>query len=371
MIRLTEPQISEKEVEAVSDVLRSGQLVQGKWVDSFEEALGRFMGAEHVVACSSGTAALHLSLLAIGVGRGDAVFVPAYTFPATANVIEIAGARPILMDVDPETYCLTPDTLVEALDAWTGSEQPKAVIVVHEFGAPCDMGKIMELSEAEGLNVIEDAACSLGSRFGEKHVGTFGLTGCFSWHPRKAITTGEGGAVVTSNIEISQRLKMLRNHGIERGPDGTIDFPVPGLNYRLTDFQAALGLTQLHQFPDCLTARADLVAVYRRSLEEVPGIRVPKMVDGHAWQTFMVVLPTGENRNRVIAELRQRGIESNLGAQGLHMIKYYRKRYAYKKEDYPVATELYERGLALPLYPNLTANQIVKIADALKEILNR
>lgn len=371
MIRLTEPQISLQGIEAVGNVLRSGQLVQGKWVAKFEKALGSFMGVEHVVACSSGTAALHLSLLAIGIGRGDAVFVPAYTFPATANVVELVGARPILVDVDPETYCLTPAALAEAFNVWTGPEKPRAVIVVHEFGAPCDMGRIMEFSETAGLSVIEDAACAIGSRFEERHVGTFGLAGCFSWHPRKAITTGEGGAIVTSNLEFRRRLALFRNHGMERGPDGTIDFPVPGLNYRLTDFQAALGLTQLPQFPECLAARADLVAVYRQAFEDLPGVRVPKMVDGHAWQTFMVVLPNGENRNRVIVELRNRGIESNLGAHGLHMIEYYRRRYAYKKEDYPVATELFERGLALPLYHGLTVNQIKEITDALKDILNR
>jgi dTDP-4-amino-4,6-dideoxygalactose transaminase len=354
MIRLSEPDISKEALDAVCDVLKSGMLVQGKQVAEFEQALGNYMGAKHVTACSSGTAALHLSLTALGVSRGDAVFVPAFTFPATVNAVEHVGARPILVDVDPETYCLTVTGLNEALSAWNGPENPRTVIVVHEFGAPCEMDKIIHCSNMAGLSVIEDAACALGSRYKGQHVGTFGATGCFSWHPRKAITTGEGGAVVTYDEELYRRLAMLRNHGIEKRPDGTVDFLVPGFNYRLTNFQAALGLAQLDRFSKWLAVRAMLVAVYRRELAGVPGLRLPREVEGHAWQTFMVVLPDGVSQGKIIAELRKRGIETNLGAQGIHMLEYFRNRYGYEKEHYPVAAELFERGLALPLHPMLS-----------------
>ena len=371
MIRLTEPDISSKELDAVCEVLKSGMLVQGKQVEAFEQDLGRYMEAQYVVACSSGTAALHLSLLAMGVGRGDAVFVPAFTFPATVNAVEHVGAKPILVDVDPKTFCITPEGLDEALGAWNGPENPRIVIVVHEFGAPCEMDRIITLSNEAGLSVVEDAACALGSRYKEQHVGTFAATGCFSWHPRKAITTGEGGAVVTSDEELYLRLTMLRNHGMKKKSDGTIDFVVPGFNYRLTNFQAVLGLTQLKRFPKRLTDRNNLAGVYLRELAEVPGLRLPLEIEGHTWQTFMVVLPDGVKQAEIIAKLRQQGIETNIGAQGIHMLSYFRNRYGYKKNNYPVAAELFEQGLALPLHPLLTENQIVMISNSLKEIVKR
>ena len=371
MIRLTEPDISQEELDAVCEVLKSGMLVQGERVSAFEQALGNYMGAKHVAACSSGTAALHLSLTAIGVSRGDAVFVPAFTFPATVNAVEHVGARPVLVDVDPETYCLTAAGLKEALNIWNGPENPRAVIVVHEFGAPCEMDKIISHSNKAGLSVIEDAACALGSRYKGQHVGTFGTTGCFSWHPRKTITTGEGGAVVTYDEELNRRLTMLRNHGIEKKQDGTVDFLVPGFNYRLTDFQAALGLVQLKRFSKWLAVRKNLVAVYRRELYGLPELRLPREVQGHTWQTYMVVLPDGRSQKRIIAELRKRGIETNLGAQGIHMLEYFRNNYGYETEHYPVAAELFKKGLALPLHPRLTTSHIKEVSDALKEVLIR
>ena len=225
MIRLTEPGISQAELDAVSAVLKSGMLVQGKQVNAFEQAPESYIGAKHVAACSSGTAALHLSLTAMGVGRGDAVFAPAFTFPATVNAVEHLGARPVLVDVDPGTYCMTASGLKAALSAWRGPENPSSVIVVHEFGAPCEMDKIMAHADMAGLSVVEDAACALGTRYQGQHVGTFGKTGCFSWHPRKAITTGEGGAVATSDKALYRRLAMLRNHGIEKSALWIQSFP--------------------------------------------------------------------------------------------------------------------------------------------------
>jgi len=369
MIRLTEPRFGEEEINAVTAVLKSGMLVQGKQVAAFEKALAEYMGAEFVVAVSSGTAALHLALAALGIGPGAAVLVPAFTFPATANVVELQGARPVLVDVDPATYCLTPLGLEQAIKAWKGPERLRAVIPVHEFGAPCDMEGIVAVARDAGIAVVEDAACALGTRYGGHHVGLFGEVGCFSWHPRKAITTGEGGAIVARTFTMYRRLTLLRNHGMERRDDGTTDFILPGFNYRMTEFQAVLGKVQLNRFDETLAIRKKLVDLYRQELAHIYNLRLPSEVPGHSWQTFMVVLPKGTERRQLISVLRNQKIETNLGAQALHMLSYYHKRYGFVPADYPVAAELFERGLALPLHPGLTEEDVGMVASALKGAL--
>ena len=369
MIRLAVPPIAESDVQAVAEVLRSGMLVQGKQVAAFERAVGEYVGAPQVVATTSGTAALHLALLALGVDQGDAVFVPAFTFPATANVVEQVGARPVLVDVDPGTYCMTPEALEKALQEWDGTEQPRAVIPVHQFGAPCDAVGICMIADRTGLWVVEDAACALGTRVGTSHAGTIGRVGCFSWHPRKAITTGEGGAVVTADDGLAGRLRTLRNHGIERQSDGSVDFVVPGLNYRMTDIQAALGRGQLSRFDAILAVRKRLAEEYLRRLAGVPGLDLPAPVPGHAWQTFMVVFPAWTDRREIIGKLRERGVEANLGAQALHLLRFYREAYGYGRDDFPVSAKLCERGLALPLHGEMTERHVKTVCDALQEVL--
>lgn len=369
MIRLAEPRFEEADLEAVCRVLRSGRLVQGEQVGQFEEGVAAYTGAPHVAAVSSGTAALHVSLLAMGIAPGDAVFVPAFTFPATANVVELVGARPVLVDVDPATYCVTPAALGQAVESWPGPEKPRAVIPVHEFGAPCEMDELCVVAKGRGLAVVEDAACALGTRWNGRHVGTFGDLGCFSWHPRKAITTGEGGAVTTGDPDLHRRVCLLRNHGQERRADGSVDFVLPGLNCRLTEFQAVLGAAQLARFPAELEIRRGLARHYLQELRGVPGLRLPRPVSGHAWQTFLVVLPEGTDRGAVIRALAAAGIEANLGAQALHRLAYYRERYGYRREDYPVAAELFERGLALPLHASVSEADASHVARSLREAL--
>ena len=369
MIRLVEPQIGEEEFRAVREVLSTGMLIQGKRVAEFEAVLAEFMGATQVLAVSSGTAALHLALAALGIGPGDAVFVPAFTFPATANVVELQRARPVFVDVDPETYCITEATLREAIRTWAGPERPRAVMPVHEFGAPCPMDDIMSVAREFGLVVIEDAACALGTVYHGRHVGTLGEIGCFSWHPRKAITTGEGGAVVTQDAKLHDRVSLLRNHGMQRNGDGMVDFVAPGFNYRMTEFQAVLGTSQLRRFEQALAARRSLAVLYRCELSGVPGLRLPADIPGHSWQTFMIVLPEGVRRKAVIAHLHSNGIESNLGAQALHLLSYYGEKYGYYRQQYPVAAELYERGLALPIHGALSQKSGAFIAAAIKEAM--
>lgn len=366
MIRLSQPIISEEEIQAVSEVLRSGMLIQGKYVTEFEQALKQYMNAQYVLAVSSGTAALHIALAALEIGEGDAVFVPGFTYPATANVVEIQRARTVFVDVDSSTYNMDPTKLEEAIQNYAESEQPKAIIVVHEFGAPADMTRIMEIAKKYNLYVIEDAACALGTTWNGQHVGTFGDIGCFSFHPRKAITTGEGGAVVTNNEMLNKKMSLLRNHGVERNENGSMDFVLPGFNYRLTEFQAILGIHQLKNFDSWVEKRKELVDCYYELLKDCPNIQLPKKIEGHAWQTFMIVLNDQINRNNLIRELKLEGIETNLGAQALSDLSYYKTKYQFNNV-FSVSTTLFNQGLALPLSPLLNKVDIQFVANKIIE----
>ena len=369
MIRLAEPAFGEQAAAAVAGVLASGQLVHGEQCVRWESELSEYLGGSQVALCSSGTAALHLALLASGIGPGHAVLVPDFTFPATANVVELVGARPVLVDVERGTYVCSPAAYRAALAAWTGPERPAAIMPVHEFGCPADMAGIMALAGEFKLTVIEDAACAIGTRCAGRMAGTLGHLGCFSFHPRKTLTTGEGGAVVTRDAELDTRVRLLRSHGMQPGPAG-LSFLAAGLNYRMTNFQAALGRTQMAALPGWIERRRELALVYDRALAHLP-VQRPVQAEGHSWQTYMVVLPESARRAAMIAALRERGIESNLGAQGLHELDYYRAKYPDMCASLSggVAEMLYRRGLALPLHPRLSEADVRCIAQAVSECL--
>lgn len=367
MIRLSVPNIGDAECQAVERVLRSGQLVHGEEGERFEQELAAYLGVEDVVVVTSGTSALHLALVALGIGPGDAVIVPDFTFPATANVVELVGARPVFVDVDPRTYNMTPEGLRAAIEAWQGPERLRAVMPVHEFGCPADMTGIMAIASAHGLKVVEDAACALGATHEGRMAGTIGDAGCFSFHPRKALTTGEGGAIATHDRDIAHRLRQLRNHGMERSPNG-IEFVLPGYNYRLTNFQAALGRVQLTKFAGWLEARRTLKRVYDECLAKVADLSLPADVPGHSWQTYMVVLPDGCDRAEVIAMLRSAGIEANMGAQSVVSQPYYRQRYGFTMENWN-SVKLFKQGLALPFFEAIEPEQLREIAAALAAAL--
>ncbi|MCP4215992.1 MAG: DegT/DnrJ/EryC1/StrS family aminotransferase, partial [bacterium] len=244
MIKLAKPYIPEEAIKNVVDVLRSGNLVQGKYAKEFEISLCDYLDVPHAVVVSSGTAALHLALIALGIKESDEVIVPAFTFPATANVVELVGAKPVFVDINLSDFCIDTSNIEAKITAKT-----KAIMPVHEFGQAAKMDDIIALVKKYNLKLVEDAACALGTEFDNQKVGTFGELGCFSFHPRKAITTGEGGVIVTRSAELAEKLRVLRNHGIS-AKNGTIDFIAAGLNYRMTDFQAALGLGQMKSLED-------------------------------------------------------------------------------------------------------------------------
>lgn len=369
MIRLSVPSIADEECAAVERVLRSGQLVHGEECVLFEQELAEYIGCKDVVVVSSGTAALHLALLALGVGPGDAVLVPDFTFPATVNAVELVGARPILVDVDLSNYNIVPDYILRAIKEWHGPEKIRAIMPVHEFGCPADMTSIMEIAREYKLLVVEDAACGLGALHDAQKVGTFGDVGCFSFHPRKAITTGEGGAIATNDTELSAKLRSWRNHGIQRNDNG-MDFILPGFNYRMTNIQAALGRVQLLKFNNWLVERNRLQEIYRNNLIS-DKVQLPEEVNGHAWQTFMIRLADSCDRDRIISILREREIETNIGANALHMLSFYAQKYSAdcEKAGGNNSERLYKFGLALPLYQGLDSKMVEYVLKNVLDIL--
>jgi perosamine synthetase len=370
MIRLTVPAIGNEEIEACARVLKGGQLVHGEECLLFEQELAAYLGVKEAVVVSSGTAALHLALLALGIGPGDAVLVPDFTFPATANVVELIGARPVFVDVEQGTYNISIDALKETIQSWNGAETLKAIMPVHEFGCPADMAALKELACRYDLHIVEDAACAIGAAFEDRKIGSFGDCACFSFHPRKTLTTGEGGAIVTDDPEVANKLRLLRAHGMMPQKDG-IHFMLPGFNYRLTNFQAAMARVQLKKLDGWLEERKGIQAEYRKQLAECPGISLPADIDGHSWQTFMISLDNSINRDEVILALKKDGVETNFGAQCVHYQDYYRDKYPADSEALGRnnAYHLYRQGLALPLYQGLTELEIKYVADALKKYL--
>lgn len=365
MINLASPDINAGDIKKVIAVLKSGALVQGENVALFENELCGFTDLPYCSVVTSGTAALHVALLALNLPVGSSVIVPAFTFPATANVVEITGGKTILCDVDPKTYVVTLENIEKVIIA-NRDKNIQAIIVVHEFGQPARIKEIAKIAKKYNLKLIEDAACALGTMADGHHVGFYGDLACFSFHPRKAITTGEGGAVMTRSKALDEKIKKLRNHGMEKNKE-KIDFTLAGLNYRLTEFQAVLGREQLKRFNRELTKRKHLAKIYLDVFKDQPNLTMPISTADNSWQSFMVVLEDSIDRKKVIQKMAKAGIQTNLGAQALNCLSYFQKKYQVKDTDFPVATKLFQTGLALPLYGKLSPKTIKKIAVSLKE----
>jgi len=361
MTRLTIPEIGEEEIEAVAAVLRSGYLVQGQQVQEFERLVGEYVGVRHAVAVSSGTAALHLALLALGIGPGDEVIVPDFTFPATANVVTLTGATPVLVDIDLATFNIAVDRIRQAITSKT-----KAILPVHLFGQPADMEPICRIAQQHGLFVVEDAACALGAEYRGRKCGGIGHVGCFSFHPRKVITTGEGGMVVTDDESIAECVRQLRNHGMVKRDEGTW-FERAGLNYRMTEFQGAFGVVQMKRLDGIIARRAELAGLYDRLLSPLDFIIRPREAAGvrHSWQSYVVLLQEGIDRDRVMRGLREHGIETTLGTYSVSA----QPCYAGGEWNVPNSRRAYEQSLCLPLYPRMSAADVEMIAVCLGQIL--
>ena len=360
------PNITEADIESVVAVLRSGNLVQGANVSAFETEIAAYLNIKNAVAVSSGTASLHLALVALGIGAGDEVIVPAFSYVATANVVEIVGAKCVFVDVEKDTFNLDVSRVKQAITANT-----RAIIPVHEFGLTCDISDLMRVAEKHNLFVIEDAACALGAEENEKFTGTFGTAGSFSLHPRKAVTTGEGGILTTDDDDLADKFRVLRNHGIKM-QNGRMDFVAAGFNYRMTDFQAALVRGQFARIEKIIKYRNELAQIYLDELKNTKSITLPVVPDGkrHSWQTFHAVVGEEVDRDRLIEKLKSRGIGTNYGAQCIPYQTFYREKYNLNCEsEFPNALRAFQKGLALPLYEKLSADDIRFVSDALKDLL--
>lgn len=378
----------ETEISSVLEPLKSGWLVQGKHVADFEEKWNSFTGSEESVAVTSCTSALHLSLAALGIGPGDEVIVPAFTWISSANVVEHLGARVVFCDIDERTFNLDPSAIEAKVTSFT-----RAIIPVHLFGYPAQMDEIMALAKSFRLWVIEDAACGFGTSFAGQHVGTFGHTGCFSFHPRKALTTGEGGMITTSDKALAKRLRRLRDHGADTsdfqrhlGPRPYLlpEFPDAGYNQRMTDIQAALGSAQMDRADNIVSERRALADRYNIAFETIEWLETPFEEPGsfHSYQSYACmfqperVLKAIQNRDARAVEdiklerdewmdqLNLKGISTRPGTQAVHMLEYYRKKYSLSPGDFFRAYAAYSCSISLPLFTGMTPAEQSYVIDA-------
>lgn len=362
MIRLAVPDTGNEELDEIRNVLDSNYFIQGEKVELFEKTVSDYLNVKHCIAVSSGTAALHLALIGIGINVGDEVIVPDFTFPATANVVELAGARVRFADINSESFCIDENKIEECIN-----EKTRAIIPVHEFGQSADMDKIMSLAAKYKLKVIEDAACALGTEYKNKMAGTIGDAGCFSFHPRKAVTTGEGGMVVTNNDELTQKIRILRNHGIDY-TTGETRFVLPGFNYRMTEIQAAMGIAQIKKLRRSIDYRRLMAKEYEKFLKDVPDLVLPmeKSYGKHIYQTYHILLDKRIYRDSIKEKLKEKGIESNIGAYAVHEQFYYKQKYGYDSEAYSNSLFAYKQGLALPMHCKLDLETVEFICDMLR-----
>lgn len=364
-IPLMIPDIRQEDIEAVNEVLRSGMLVQGEKVEALEKSISAYLGIKHAIAVSNGTASLHLALLALGIGRGDEVIVPAFSYIATANVVELVGAKPVFIDIELGTFNIDVSQIENKITPRT-----KAIIPVHEFGLACDIRDIFVIAKKYNLRVIEDAACALGSIDQDQFVGTFGDVGSFSFHPRKAITGGEGGLLVTNDDLLAQQFRILRNHGISY-ESGQMEFVAAGFNYRITDFQATLILSQFKRIESILEYKNSLALEYLRALKPIENIILPSVPVGkkHSWQSFHIVLKKPISRDLLKENLHANGVGTNYGAQCIPYQSFYKHKYQFNCSLlFPNAMKAFNQGLALPLYERLQTEDIYQIVSKIKNI---
>ena len=374
-ISIAKPYFTKDEIKEVEKVLKSGWVVQGPKVKEFEEMFAKFVGVKYAIAVSSCTAALHLSLVALEINQEDEVIVPAFTFIATANVVESQRAKPVFVDIDPKTFNIDVSKIEKAI-----TKKTKAIIPVHLFGLSANMSEIKKIAKKYNLYVIEDAACGMGSIYKGKHVGTFGNTGCFSFHPRKAITTGEGGMIVTNSKKIEQRLRSLSDHGASQSDLARHIKKLPllpkykevGYNYRMTDIQAAIGVKQMEKADFILKNRQRIARTYDKSLRENNFLQIPFTDDEYvnSYQSYVISIKKNNkfSRDKFAMELINKGISVRQGTHSVPHLDYYSRRYNYDNLDFPESFSAEKQSLALPVYANMTKKEQKFVIKTIKEI---
>lgn len=365
MIPIAKPWCGDDELEELRTVLASGMLTQGPRVAVFEQAVRQVVGTEFAFAMSSATTALHLSLVALGIGPGDEVLVSDLSYPATGNVVVQTGATPVFVDVDPHTYAMSPKDFSAKL-----SPRSKAALVVHPFGLMADMAALLPIADAHGVTLVEDAACALGARAHGRNAGAVGRMGCFSFHPRKSITTGEGGMITTNDAALAERISLLRTHGGLR-KEWYLSFLDAGFNYRMSDLNAAVGVAQMRRFDAILGGKMRNAQRLRALLDGCPGIRLPfePAEYTHTYQSFVGVLEPHIDRDAVIGQLRARGIETTLGTYAMHAEPSMTSRYGVN-HSCPTSAMLARQTLTLPLWPQMDEATLEQVAREVRLVLS-
>ncbi len=384
-IALSKPLFDEDELAEIQKVLNSGWVMQGPKVEEFERAFAELVGSEWAVAVSSCSTALHLAMKAIGIGLGDEVIVPALTWIATAAAVEECGGRPVFCDIDPATFNIDPVRAAELITPRT-----KAIVAVNLFGLAADLRRLRDLAMSNDIPLIEDAACSLGATVNGTASGTFGRMGCFSFHPRKSITTGEGGMIVGNLREDEILLRSLRSHGVKMTARGTTASPQPfdlgdfdklGYNYRLTDLQAAVGVAQLRKLDRIIERRREIAEAYNQGLANLDLLTLPREPIGfrHTYQSYVVLVGTcgidrsaamwaHETRNSIMLKLKKAGVASRPGTHAVHALDYFRRKYGISEWSAPFAYCAMNQSIALPLHPLLTNSEIAYVISIVREI---
>jgi len=368
-IHLSRPDITEKEIEAVTDVLRGPSLSLGPKLVEFENAFAQYTGRKRAVAVNSGTSALFLCLSALGIGPGDEVITSPFTFIATVNSIMMVGAKPVFADIDPETLNIAPNRLAPKI-----TDKTRAVMPIEAFGNPAGFDRISEVTAKHNLMLIEDSCEALGSSLNGKMAGTFGIVGTFAFYPNKQITTGEGGMIVTDDDEIADICVSLRNQGRGKG-SGWLEHERLGYNFRISDINCALGIAQLSRIDEIKKKRKQVAKWYQQELADDNRIIVPQEADGcdFSWFVFVVRLPekfTLQERNAVLQKMRSWNIQVGNYFSPVLLQPYIAEAYDYKESDFPVTDSVCRRTVALPFYNNLSQGQVQTVVQALKKALN-
>lgn len=371
-IPITKPYLGDEEKEAVTSVLDSGWVSQGPRVKEFEGKFAEYVGAKYAVATTSCTTALHAALSVSGIGPGDEVIVPSLSFIATANSVVHAGAILVFAEIDPGTCNVTAGTIEKVV-----TNRTKAVMPVHQMGLPLDLDPIIDLCRKRKLILIEDAACAIGSEYKRKRIGGHGNIACFSFHPRKIITTGGGGMIVTNDPEIGAKLRRFRHHGmsvsdIERHEANRViieTYPEIGYNYRMTDMQAAIGIAQLKKLPFIIEKRRLIAEFYDRELSKIPCVKVPKVPDYafHNYQSYWIELLDASpiSRDVLMQKLLEKGIATRRGIMAIHMEECYQKY----RVSLPETERITKNTVLLPIYPSMTPEEQLYVVRCIKEIL--
>jgi perosamine synthetase len=367
-IYLSRPDITEKEIEAVCDVLRTPNLSLGPKVPEFEAAFAEYIGRKRAVVVNSGTSGLFLCLSALGIGPGDEVIVPPFTFIASSNTIMMTGAKPVFVDIDPKTLNIDPAKIKSAI-----TKKTKAIMPVEAFGSPAGFDKISSIAKKNNLTILEDSCEALGSELNGKKAGTFGKMSVFAFYPNKQITTGEGGMILTDDDDLADMCVSLRNQG--RGKTGSwLSHQRLGYNYRISDINCALGIAQLSRIDEIKAKRAQVAKWYQEMLTGDDRLIVPTEPPGCniSWFVFVVRLAdkfTQKQRDKIIEAMKAKGIQVAIYFTPVHLQPFMAERFGCKQGDFPVTESVAERTIALPFYNNLTKDDIALVSKTLKQVL--